>query len=153
MTRRSFGFTLVEVVWAMTIVALLTGLVLPKLNDLIRRAKAARIATDFDVVRFAVLQFYTDSASYPAEVGSGVVPKGLRSYLPANFKWVKPDYTLDYENWILPNGLPQRPGTHVLIGLSVKTSDQRLGQMAMRIMGNEPKFTVGQKYTFIIVGM
>jgi prepilin-type N-terminal cleavage/methylation domain-containing protein len=153
MTRRRRGFSLIELVWAMTIIAILSGLVLPKLNDLIRRAKAVRITGDFDTVKFAVLSFYTDSLRYPPEVGAGVVPPGLASYLPTTFKWVKPDYTLDYDNWVLPSGLPKHPATQILIGLSIKTSDPKLGQMAMTLMGNQPKFTVGQKYTFIIVGM
>ena len=153
MRPRRSAFTLIELVWAMTIIAIMSGIVLPKLNDLTRRAKATRIVADFDAVRLAVLQYNADSLSYPPEVGAGVAPSGLSAYLGSTFKWVKPDYTLDYDNWVLPNGLPRHPNTHILIGISVKTTDPKLGQMAMALVGNQPKFTVGSKYTFVIVGM
>lgn len=153
MTRRGRrGFTLVELLMAMTIVGLLSAIAVPKFRHVKRRATATQILGDFDVVRVAALSFYVDSGYFPAEVGSGATPKNLKKYLPTNFKFKKAQWTLDYENWEL-KAQPRFTKTGVLVGVSITTRDAALGQTAMQLLGNAPTFTVGKKYTFLIAGM
>jgi type II secretory pathway pseudopilin PulG len=141
----------VEILIATTIVAVLSGIAVPKFRDMKRKATATQILGDFDVVRIAVMTFYVDSGYFPPESGSGAMPRNLKGYLPVNFLLKKKDWTLDYENWGLKTG-SKYTKTGVVIGVSVTTPDETLGQTAMKLIGNAPSFTVGSKYTFLISG-
>lgn len=134
---------------AVTIVGLLSAIAVPKFRDIRRRATAAQIMGDFDAMRYAALSFYVDSGYFPAEAGSGSIPRGLKNYLPFNYKMKKPQWTLDYENWETKTQ-SKYTKTGVVIGVSFTTSDKPLGQTAMKLIGNAPGFTVGSKYTFLI---
>lgn len=65
---------------------------------------------------------------------------------------MKDQWTLDYENWATKKQ-SKYVKTGILVGVSVTTKDQALGQTAMTLMGNTAAFTVGSKYTFVISGM
>lgn len=154
MRRRRSGFTFVEVLTAMTIIAILAGIVLPKIGDFIERAQAAVVIGDFTVVRDAVEQFYTDSAYYPLTAAMGQMPPSLnRGYLPSGFSFARTGYTLQYNNWTLRTRLPGHPSTTTLIGVSVKTIDPRLGQLVEAQWQFMPHYQSGSKYTFIIIGL
>ena len=143
------GFTIIELMIAMTIVGLLSSIAVPKFRDMRRRAEAAQIMGDFDAMRHAVLSFYVDSSYFPAESNAGKVPRNLAKYLPANFKMKKPQWELDYENWSLKTA-SKYTKTGIVIGMSFTTPDTLLGRRAMLLMGNTPNYTIGSKYTLLI---
>jgi prepilin-type N-terminal cleavage/methylation domain-containing protein len=149
--RRRSGFTLVELLIAVTICGVLAAIAVPKYGDLKRRATATQILGDFDVMRAAALTFYVDSGYFPLEAGSGRMPPNFTPYLPTNFKMKKPEWTLDYENWGSKTS-SKYTKTGIVIGVSVTTSDKALGQTAMKLVGNAPSFTMGSKFTFLISG-
>ena len=149
MKRRRIGFTIIELIAVMTIVGALSAIAVPKFRQVQRRATATQILGDFDVVRLAAMSFYVDSGYFPAEANAGSVPRNLKPYLPNNFTFTKPQWTLDYENWELKTQ-PRFTKTGVVIGVSIKTKDAALGETAMQLVGNTPTFTVGTKYTFLI---
>lgn len=151
MRRRRAGFTLVELLIAVTICGVLAGIAVPKYRDVKRKASATQIFGDFDVMRVAAMSFYADSGYFPPETGKGGMPPNLKNYLPNNFKMKKQQWTLDYENWSLKTQ-SKYTKTGVVIGLSVTTPDKALGQTAMKLIGNAPSFTMGSKYTFLISG-
>jgi type II secretory pathway pseudopilin PulG len=140
---------MIELMIAMTIVALLSAIAVPKFRDMRRRAEAAQIMGDFDTMRHAVLSFYVDSSYFPAESNAGKVPRNLGKYLPANFKMKKPQWELDYENWSLKTG-SKYTKTGIVVGMSFTTPDTLLGRHAMRLIGNTPNYTMGAKYTLLI---
>jgi len=151
MSRRR-GFTFVELLVAMTIVGILASVAVPKYRDFKRKAYAARIIGDFDVIRIAAVNFYIDSGYYPAETPTGVMPANLDKYLPLNFSFAQPDARLDYEHWELAP-IPWLAPSGTVIGIAVNTSDVALGEATLRMLGNFPAFANGSNYTLVIIGM
>ena len=148
--RRS-GFTIIELLMAMTIVGLLSAVVVPKFTEMKRRATATQILGDFGVMRHAAMTFYVDSGYFPRETPRGTLPPNLSTYLPNGFEMKKELWTMDYENWTLRTGT-RFTKTGVAIGVSFVIPDEKLAHTAMRLVGNAPAFTVGSKYTFLISG-
>ncbi|MGH7670126.1 MAG: type II secretion system protein [Gemmatimonadaceae bacterium] len=153
MNRRRAGFTLVEILAAMTIIAVLAGIVIPKTGDFIKRAKAAAIVADIDVIHNALAVYYADSTAYPPTAAVGQVPPGLQSYLPLNFPFVRTDYQLQYARWTLTSSLGAYPATTTIVAVTVRTDDARLGQLVTGLLSTSPHFQSGDSYTFIIDGM
>ena len=75
-TRRSEGFTLIEVLVVVALVAVLSGLALVSVKDFLQRARAARTVSDMLVVSKAVEQYVLDNGPLPDADGS------LTSILP-----------------------------------------------------------------------
>jgi prepilin-type N-terminal cleavage/methylation domain-containing protein len=149
--RRRSGFTFVELLITMTVIGILSAVALPKFRDVKRRAAATQILGDFDVMRHATLSFYADSGYYPVETGPGAVPPNLTRYLPNGFKMTKPEWQLDYENWSMQTKTFYKE-LGVAVGVSFRTSDAQLGATAMKLIGNAPSYSLGERYTFLIAG-
>lgn len=149
MKRHRAGFTLIEVIITMMIVAMLSSIAVPKFREVRRRAMATQIMGDFDVMRHAALSFYVDSGYFPEAVGPGSIPPALTKYLPNNFTFVKPSWTMNYENWAGAESKTYE-ATGIVIGISFTTPDTNLGRTAMTLIGNAPAFTIDDKYTFLI---
>jgi prepilin-type N-terminal cleavage/methylation domain-containing protein len=146
---RRAGFTLVELMVAVTICAVLAAIAVPKFREMRRRATAAQIMGDFDVMRHATLSFYVDSNYFPAEPDGPAVPPGLVKYLPNGFTMEKPDWTIEYENWAMKAQTDATKSSQI-VGVTFTTPDTNLGRTAMKLIGNAPSFTTGSKYTFLI---
>jgi len=145
---RRHGFTLIELIITVMIIGMLSAIAVPKFREVRRRAMATQIMGDFDVMRHAALSFYVDSGYFPEPVGPGEIPPGLVRYLPTSFTFVKPLWTMNYENW---SGVsPMYSSTGIVVGISFATPDTNLGRTAMTLIGNAPAFTVDDKYTFLI---
>lgn len=63
---RSGGFTLVELLVVIVVLAVLAAIVLPKFVDSSRRSKEAALRSDLKLYRNAISLFHTDCDSYPA---------------------------------------------------------------------------------------
>jgi len=147
---RRGGFSLIELLVAVSIVGILAGLAIPNVKTMIQRARAADVAGTMNVVKVAALNYNANAHSWPTESASGVVPPELKQYLPANFSFNHDGYQVDYENWSLPGGLPGDPKTHTLIGVSVTTTDPQLGNALLELLGSAIVFSVGNTYTIVI---
>ena len=149
---RRKGFTLIELIITMMIVAMLSSIAVPKFREVRRRALAAQIMGDFDVLRHAAMSFYVDSGYFPEPVGPGQSPPGLVRYLPNQFDLVRPQWTMNYESWTAGEAAVfETAGT--IVGITVTTPDENLGRTAMALIGNAPAFAQsGNSYTFLISG-
>ncbi|OQA27766.1 MAG: Type II secretion system protein G precursor [Chloroflexi bacterium ADurb.Bin344] len=91
MKNKKNGFTLVELLVVMFIIAILTGVLLPNLMGARQKAKDAQRIGDADAMRSALRMYY--KADYNAMVVA------LPTYMPAVPEWVDdtdPDIDFDY---------------------------------------------------------
>lgn len=143
------GFSLIELLLAVTIVGLLAGIALPNLQVVRLRAQAAEISGAMDVVRIATQQHAGDDFTWPAEVGQGVVPPELVPYLPDGFTFQGNGYELDYEN-LSPVVIPGDPNTNRLIGVAVIADTDELSAAIVEFFGGVIVYSFGRKHTVII---
>lgn len=150
MIRSRIGFTFIELLTVLIVMALLAGLAILKYIDLTHWARSAQVAGDLEAVRIAAYGAWYENGKWPTEVGPGIVPPGLAQYLPAGFSFQRKEYTLDWENFVPPNG-GRTAGMQV--GVVVSSSDPRLQRALESALGNKlPFIEVGGDLTFIIVG-
>jgi prepilin-type N-terminal cleavage/methylation domain-containing protein len=150
MIRRRVGFTLLELMTVLIVLGVLAGLAVLKYIDLTQRARAAQVAGDLQAVRVAAYGAWYETGKWPAEVGPGVIPPGLTAYLPSGFTFQRHEYTLDWENFVPPNG-GQSAGMQV--GIAITSHEPRLQRALENALGSRlPFVNVGGTLTFIIVG-
>ena len=93
--RRCDGFTLLEVVVAGVVVAVLAAIALPSYSDYVQRGKISEAVANLSDMRTRLEQFYLDNRAYPAApadcipfVAGAAAPSG-KIYLPAQQKYFK----------------------------------------------------------------
>ena len=147
--RRRAGFSLIELMTVMAVIGLLAAISVPRYRDMKRRAYSANIVSDFNTVRVASYNYWADNNAYPPDGGSGSPPPALVPYLPQNFQFSNPQYTLDYDVW--PS--PFNP-TQLVVGVTVTSGDQELVNMVARnIKSGGMGINVGNGYTYIFAGL
>lgn len=145
------GFTLVEILVVLFVVAILARIAMPVYHELSFRARAAAALGELQAIRAAAYQYHADTNTWPADSYPGELPVELAPYLGPGFSFSRDRYELDWENWILPDGTPKHPRTGVLIGISVVTPERRLGEALEALVGtSRAHYTLGDNYTFII---
>ncbi len=77
------GHTLIELLLALFILALLAGLVAPMVTGGVQRAKESALKEDLYRMRKAIDDFYADTGAYPPELEELVKKRYLRS-VPAD---------------------------------------------------------------------
>jgi type IV pilus assembly protein PilE len=83
--RPARGFTLIEVLITVAIVAMLAAVALPSYTDYITRSKLTEATTGLSDIRVRLEQYYLDSRQYPTSCiapAAGPAPTG-KIYLPA----------------------------------------------------------------------
>jgi prepilin-type N-terminal cleavage/methylation domain-containing protein len=149
MTRRR-GFTFIEILVVCVVLSILAGLAVLKYIDLRHRALTTSAIADLQAIRLAGYSAWYEHGVWPAEVGAGVVPGGLEPYLPGGFQFIKPEYTLDWDNFVPPGG---GPSGAMQLGVVVTSSDARLMKTLQNNLGSKgPFFALGGTLTFVIVG-
>jgi prepilin-type N-terminal cleavage/methylation domain-containing protein len=144
------GFTFVEMLIVMIVLGILAALATLKWIDLRNRAFTAQAASDLDAVRLAAYSVWYETNAWPAEVGAGTVPLEMVPYLPKNFSFDKPEYSLDWENFAPPGGGPSG-SAQVYVVLS--STNSRMQLALQQTLGNKgPFFITGNDLTFVIVG-
>ena len=149
MSRRR-GFSLIELLMVMLVIGVLAGLGLLKYIDLRHRAMSAAAIADLEAVRLAGYSAFYETGVWPADAGSGMTPAGMVPYLATNFTFAKPEYTLDWENFVPPGG---GPSGGMQLGVVLTSSNTRLTQSLIKHLGTKaPFFVVGGNLTYVIVG-
>lgn len=87
---RPRGFTLLELLFVLVIVALLTGLVAPMVASSIGQARESALKQDLRALRKAIDDYHADNGKYPAELGELVEKRYLRA-IPAEPITQRPD--------------------------------------------------------------
>lgn len=147
---RRGGFSLIEMLVAVSIVGILAGLAIPNLRNMTFRARATTVAADLEVLRVATLNYNGDQHRWPAEIGPGIVPPELNGFLPEGFSFDGTGYQLDYENLSFPGGLPGDPTTTQLIGAAVTAADDRLSNAIVELLGGSIVASIGNTHTVVI---
>ncbi|MGQ9454324.1 MAG: prepilin-type N-terminal cleavage/methylation domain-containing protein [Armatimonadota bacterium] len=65
---RRRGFTLVELLVVIVVLAVLAAIVLPKFMDSSRRSKESALRSDLKLLRNAIGLFFTDTGTYPKQL-------------------------------------------------------------------------------------
>lgn len=150
MSRRRAGFTIIELLTVMLVIGILASIAILKYIDLRHRARATAAWGDLQAVRIAGYSAWYETGTWPAEVGPGTVPPGLVAYLPQNFQFTRPEFTLDWESFVPPGG---GPSAGMQVGVIVSSADTRLQAAMQQQLGNTlPFVSVGGTLTFVIVG-
>ncbi|HEU4473495.1 MAG TPA: type II secretion system protein [Gemmatimonadales bacterium] len=150
MIRRTRGFTFIELLVVVLVMSILSSLALLKWIDLKHRALSASATADLQAVRLAAYSAWYEHGVWPAEEGAGTVPGGLVPYLPSGFEFARPDYTLDWDNFVPPGG---GPSGAMQLGVVVSTGNARLMRALQTSLGSKAPFlVVGGTLTFVIVG-
>jgi prepilin-type N-terminal cleavage/methylation domain-containing protein len=150
MSRPRAGFTIVELLTVMILIGVLASIAILKYIDLRHRARASAAAGDLQAIRIAAYSAWYETGSWPGEVGPGVTPPGLVTYLPANFSFTRPEYTMDWESFVPPGG---GPSSSMQVGVVITSSDPRLQSAMQQQLGTRlPFIYVGGTLTFVIVG-
>ena len=147
---RRAGFSLIELLMAVSIVGILAGLAIPNMRNMTFRARATNVAADLEVLRVAALTYNGDQHRWPAERPTGEVPPELNGFLPEGFSFDGSGYQLDYENLSFPTGLPGDPNTTQLIGAAVTAVDERLSNAIVELLGGSIIASIGNTHTVVI---
>jgi prepilin-type N-terminal cleavage/methylation domain-containing protein len=148
--KRRGGFTFIEILIVVIVLGILSGLALLKYIDLKHRALSASATADLQAVRLAAYSAWYEHGTWPADVGAGTVPAGLVQYLPVGFSFSKPEYTMDWDNFVPADGTPTGA---MQLGVVVSTTNAKLMKALQDNLGSKaPFFAVGNTLTFVIIG-
>ena len=143
------GFSLIELLMAVSIVGLLAGMAIPNLRSMTYRARAAEVAADLEVVRVATVNYNGDAFQWPAEVGPGAVPPELNGYLPDGFSFSGNGYTLDYD-FLSPVIIPGDPTTNRLVAVSAVPDTALLAIAVLELLRGSIVLSLGMRHTVVI---
>ena len=150
--RAAGGFTLVELIVVLAVVSILTRIALPHFEEAVIRARAVAALGDVEVVRTAAANYHARTNEWPAEAPVGQVPPELVNDLPEGFSFDRGQYQLDWDRFSLPLGLATWPESRMLLGVSVATPDEMLGNAVAALVGNGGWYSLGHSNTFLIEG-
>ncbi|OGV64219.1 MAG: hypothetical protein A2498_15280 [Lentisphaerae bacterium RIFOXYC12_FULL_60_16] len=84
-----WGFTLVEIMFAVAVIALLAGIALPSFIKARRRSQNTTFAANIRAAAMAFEQRSLESGGFPPDADPGVVPDGMPDYL-SRMNWDRP---------------------------------------------------------------
>lgn len=145
MIRRRAGFTLVELLLVLVVLAILAGLGLLKYIDLRATARTTSLAGDIRAVHTGLMAYHSDRDTWPPDVGAGVVPPGLEPYLPAGLasSFDRTFYELDYQ-YVDLGGTP-------LVTIGVSSTDPKLMAKLVSTFGSRtPFYIAGGTLNYVI---
>ena len=82
--KKARGFALIEVLIAMTIVAILINIAIPSYQSIRSRARGAAVVGDINAIETAAFDFFSRTGSFPP-TAFGSVPSGMAESLPSGF--------------------------------------------------------------------
>jgi hypothetical protein len=126
----------------------------PNVHELVLQARAQEVAGNLEIIHLAAVNYRQDKGAWPSDAYTGQVPTGLQPYLPDGFSFDGEGYRLDWENWLLPDGLPDDPDLGEILAISVVTDEPALGQAVTDLLGGALNhYVLDDRYTFVLVHM
>ncbi len=77
--KKRHGFTLIELMVVLTIIALLISIAVPKYFNSVDKAKEATLKQTLNVIRVAIDKFYGDNDRYPSSIAELVNKRYIRA--------------------------------------------------------------------------
>jgi general secretion pathway protein G len=93
------GFTLIEILIVITLLAILAGMGMATYTNSVRRAREATLKEDLFRMRDAIDQYYADKAKYPSALAD-LVSDGYMREVP------KDPFTDSTDSWVVENAEP-----------------------------------------------
>ena len=144
------GFTLIELMLVVAIIGILAAIALPAMEHAMWRARAAKVISDFYVVRDATMKYYVDNGHYPPDMWPGQEIPDLTDDL-SNISWTQPwGGSYDWDVWLNAAGQPTQGQTGVAIGFSVVTDDERFLSKLYKLYKGDLRPTLANHHTFVI---
>lgn len=72
--RSRRGFTLIEVITVVVVIAILAGILIPVVNGLMESGRISKATAEFRTLKTAVQRIFTDIGVVPKEVAAGIDP-------------------------------------------------------------------------------
>lgn len=148
--RRRAGFTLTEVLVTVAILGILVNIALPMLRGVTQRADAAKVISDYHVIRVAAFNYFSEHNQFPPTGTEGAAPPELVDDLPENFPFQLANATYRWRNWALPGGAPGGGTQQWLLGVTVRSSDPLLLRAIDQQFGGKVTQYVGDQLTLLI---
>lgn len=109
-SRRAFGFTLIEMVVVFALIGILVGLGLPQFKYSLVKARESVLRENLFVLRKLIDQYYQDKGKYPAALQALVQDGYLRSIpvdpiTKSSTTWVEIRETLAPDEYVMPETL------------------------------------------------
>jgi type II secretory pathway pseudopilin PulG len=133
-----------------TIMGILVNLALPAVATIRRKADAARVVADIHTIRIAALNHFAELQYFPATQPWASPPASMSNMLPQGFQWSYKTAEYRWSRWSLPNGLPTAPGQTVLIGVEVRSPDQKFMAAIKGLYKGAVAFGTSTQVTFVI---
>jgi general secretion pathway protein G len=113
LNKKSRGFTLIELMVVMTVIALLISIAVPRYFNSVEKAKEATLKQSLSVMRVAIDKFYGDNDRYPSSIKELVTKKYIRAVpvdpmTESTETWVTQAQSMDTNNAVfdIKSGAP-----------------------------------------------
>jgi len=113
LNKISRGFTLIELMVVMTIIALLISIAVPRYFHSVEKAKEATLKQSLNVMRVAIDKFHGDNDRYPVSIKELVTKKYIRAvpvdpFTESTETWVTQAPSMDTSNAVfdIKSGAP-----------------------------------------------
>ncbi len=84
------GFTLVEIMIVAAIIGLLSAFAIPSFQRVRWNSRVSAVAHDIRLAVDAFELYAIQEGNYPADVNRGIVPAGMKPFLPRSLRWTEP---------------------------------------------------------------
>jgi len=142
------GFTFIELLVTLIIVGILANIAIPMMQVVKTRANAARVLSDFDVIRQAAYDAYASHDSFPATGNWGQVPPDFVQSLPQGFQFQYQGVLYRWQLLGTAQGNPLAPG-QPLLGLELQS--ENLDLMSAILAGYHGSLAFGGPDDFTLV--
>jgi len=152
MTRRrdASGFTLIELLIVLCIISVLVRIALPAYAAIRRDSLASQTVGDLNVIRAGAAAEFEATGSYPPDTPAGIVPPAMAPYLPRDFAFTRPNYSLAWNNFVVSDTTSGGAAGQIL-ALTVTAADPALGYRILHTLGaNCTHWSVGGAHTFVL---
>ncbi len=139
-----------EAFLALFLLALPVQIVAGHIRDHRLESRAQELAEDLGSIEDAVRAYRSEHQDWPDAAPAGIPPPSMAGLLPEGFSFERDGYILRWEHWPLPDGLPGRPEAEALVGVSVISDGEGVGEGAAVRTPGAVGYRFGEVYTIFL---